>query len=227
MNLFNMAWRGSVESGAPSNDRERAMNHYPIRGLDAPAFPLNRRQLAKQRTRLKLLEAARALFAERGYDAATVRDIAAAADLSTGADLFNEVILADYEQVLGLVRREPDDGRPVKDRLLALLTHAYAAHLGQPRLVQAIMSFSWMRDIRADQRGARRVLDHLADMLLGGVDRGELPRQLDVCLTSEMVWDCYVSNYRRAIFDGWDLAALRERLASQIDILLCAHDQAV
>jgi AcrR family transcriptional regulator len=212
------------------------MNHYPIRGLDAPAFPLNRRQLAKQRTRTKLLEAARALFAERGYDAATVRDIAAAAGLSTGAvfacftdkaDLFNEVILADYELVLGLVRREPDDGRPVKDRLLALLTHAYAAHLGQPRLVQAIMSFSWMRDIRADQRGARRVLDHLADMLLGGVDRGELPRQLDVCLTSEMVWDCYVSNYRRAIFDGWDLAALRERLASQIDILLCAHDQAV
>ena len=32
---------------------------------------MNRRQAAKVRTRLKVLDAARALFAERGYDAAT------------------------------------------------------------------------------------------------------------------------------------------------------------
>ena len=81
------------------------MMHHPIRGADA-AVPTTRRALAKQRTRMKLLDAARELFADRGYEAATVRDIAAAADLSTGAvfasftdkaDLFNEVIVADYE----------------------------------------------------------------------------------------------------------------------------------
>ena len=67
----------------------------------ANAHPMTRRALAKQRTRRQLLDAAKRLFNERGYEAATVREIAAAAGLSTGAvfasfadkaDLFGEVI---------------------------------------------------------------------------------------------------------------------------------------
>ena len=50
---------------------------------------------------------------------------------------------------------------------------------------------------------------------------GEFPQGLDARLTSEMLWDSYVANYRRAIFDGWDQDALTARLASQIDVLLC------
>ncbi|MFN3352792.1 MAG: TetR family transcriptional regulator, partial [Brevundimonas sp.] len=46
---------------------------------------LNRRQAAKVRTRGKVMEAARGLFAERGYEAATIRDIAKGAGMSTGA----------------------------------------------------------------------------------------------------------------------------------------------
>ena len=214
------------------------MNHQPVRAEGAGSPLLTRRQLSKQRTRLKLLDAARALFADRGYEAATVRDIAAAANLSTGAvfasfadkaDLFHEVILADYEQLGDLMAAAPDDGQPVKQRLLNLLTPAYEAHIGQLRLVQAVLSFSWMRDIRTnrdDFKGVRRVLDCLGATLQSGVDSGDLPRSLDVRLTSEMLWDCYVSNYRRAIFDGWNSAALRERLSSQIDVLLCVNRQA-
>src|SRR5690606_41352277 len=43
---------------------------------EAEAPRLNRRQAAKVRTRQKVLDAARALFAERGYEPATIRDIA-------------------------------------------------------------------------------------------------------------------------------------------------------
>ncbi|HEY4586680.1 MAG TPA: helix-turn-helix domain-containing protein, partial [Brevundimonas sp.] len=50
---------------------------------------MNRRQAAKVRTRLKVLDAARTLFAERGYDAATIRDIAKGAGMSTGAVFAN------------------------------------------------------------------------------------------------------------------------------------------
>ena len=50
---------------------------------------VNRRQVAKARTRVKVLEAARTLFAERGYDAATIRDIAKGAGMSTGAVFAN------------------------------------------------------------------------------------------------------------------------------------------
>jgi hypothetical protein len=45
---------------------------------EAEAPRLNRRQAAKVRTRQKVLDAARALFAERGYEPATIRDIAPA-----------------------------------------------------------------------------------------------------------------------------------------------------
>ncbi|MDZ4321621.1 MAG: helix-turn-helix domain-containing protein, partial [Phenylobacterium sp.] len=45
--------------------------------LSTEAAPrLNRRQAAKVRTRQKVLDAARSLFAERGYEPATIRDIA-------------------------------------------------------------------------------------------------------------------------------------------------------
>jgi AcrR family transcriptional regulator len=214
------------------------MNHLPIRADGAGSPLLTRRQLAKQRTRLKLLDAARELFADRGYEAATVRDIAAAANLSTGAvfasftdkaDLFNEVILADYQQLHSLMAQVPSGGRSARDTLLSLLTMAYETHLDRLRLVQAVLSFSWMRDIgagRGGSEGLRLVLEDLAQVLQRGVDSGELTASLDVRLTSEMLWDCYVSNYRRAIFDGWDKNALRERLADQIDVLLCAHRKA-
>ena len=214
------------------------MNHFPIRADGAGSPLLTRRQLAKQRTRLKLLDAARELFADRGYEAATVRDIAAAANLSTGAvfasftdkaDLFNEVILADYQQLHSLMAEVPANGRSTRETLLSLLTMAYETHLDRLRLVQAVLSFSWMRDVRTGNAGAeglKLVLEDLARVLERGVDSGELSASLDVRLTSEMLWDSYVSNYKRAIFDGWNKDALRERLADQIDVLLCVRRKA-
>jgi AcrR family transcriptional regulator len=50
---------------------------------------LNRRQQAKARTRAKVLEAARVLFEAKGYDAATIREIAKGAGMSTGAVFAN------------------------------------------------------------------------------------------------------------------------------------------
>ena len=200
-----------------------------------PATPLTRRQMAKQQTRARLLDAARELIAERGYEAATVRDISAAAHLSTGAvfasfadkaALFREVILADYEHLYQQMAASSEQGGPAKAVLVRLLMLAYDSHLSRLRLVQAAQSFAWIHDVRTPQgeaKGARRVLDHLAAELQRGVDAGEFQPWLDVRLTSEMLWDSYISNYRRAIFDGWDREALRERLASQIDVLVCAR----
>ena len=48
-----------------------------------------RRALAKQQTRAKVLAAARELFGAQGYEGATIRDIAAAAGMSTGAVFAN------------------------------------------------------------------------------------------------------------------------------------------
>ena len=52
-----------------------------VAGHETPR--LNRRQAAKIRTRQKVLDAARGLFAERGYEPATIRDIAKGASSPT------------------------------------------------------------------------------------------------------------------------------------------------
>jgi AcrR family transcriptional regulator len=210
----------------------KTMKHSPIRAAVAAPQPLTRRALAKQLTRAKLLQAAREMFADRGYEAATVRDIAAAANLSTGAvfasfadkaDLFNEVIVAEYEFMHASLVAATDESAPARGTLLNLLTLAYEAYLTDIRLVQAALSFCWTRDLLSAPRhmaAVDLVRGHLAEVLQRGVDSGELSAALDVRLTSEMLWETYLSNYRRVIFDGWGREALRGRMASQLDVLI-------
>jgi len=208
------------------------MKHSPIRAVAAAPQPLTRRALAKQLTRARLLEAAREMFADRGYEAATVRDIAAAANLSTGAvfasfadkaDLFSEVIVAEYEFMHGAMVAATDETAPARATVLDLLTMAYDSYLTQIRLVQAALGFCWMRDLLSEQRHVQAVelvRGHLASVLQRGVDSGELSPTLDVKLTSEMLWETYLSNYRGVIFEGWGREALRARMTSQLDVLI-------
>jgi len=208
------------------------MNQMPARPCIAGQAPLTRRALAKQQTRQRLLLAAKQLVTERGYDAATVRDIAAAADLSTGAvfasfndkaDLFNEVILEDYAALLDQMNAVAAGENSTAATLIKLLALAYAFHVEELPLVQAAIGFSWLRDAAVERRnrdGVKLILARLAEVLQAGVDSGELSATLDVGLIAEMLWDSYVANYRRAIFDGWDVEALRARIATQIEVLL-------
>jgi AcrR family transcriptional regulator len=208
------------------------MNPSPVRPFAAGSAPLTRRALAKQQTRERLLAAAKQLVTERGYDAATVRDIAAAADLSTGAvfasfsdkaDLFNEVILADYAALLERMSAVAAGENSTRANLIRLLALAYAFHFEELPLVQAAIGFSWLRDGAVEQRsreGVKLILARLSEVLRAGVESGELSAALDVDLIAEMLWDNYVANYRRAIFDGWDIEALRARMATQIEVLL-------
>lgn len=206
------------------------MNQSPASSTGG-AKPPTRRAMAKQRTRQRLLGAAKRLFAERGYEAATVRDIAAAADLSTGAvfasftdkaELFNEVILADYEALVRMMREASNEGS-TRASLLKLFTLAYSLHIDELRLMQAAIGFSWLRDPQAERRAresARMIQAELEGILQRGVESGELSRSTDVSLTVEMLWASYVANYRQAIYDGWDVGALRTKFSAQIDLLL-------
>jgi AcrR family transcriptional regulator len=195
-------------------------------------LPATRRSLAKQQTRLSLLAAAKTLISERGYDAATLRDVAALARVSTGAvfanfndkaDLFNEVIIADLAVMLDQMRSLASVEEAPRDGLVRLLMVGYAARLDGLSLIQAQLAFSWSSHRAAEQRRAsalRPILALLADVLRDAIRSGVLAASLDAELLAEMAWDCYVANYRNAIFDGWKIDALHRRLCRQIDILL-------
>src|SRR3974390_401536 len=114
------------------------MKQTPVRPLFKPvefnpATPPNRRALSKLRTRLKVLEAARDLFIERGYEAATVRDNAGRAGMSTGAvfanfedksGLFEAIVREDLEQVPEAMRAA---ALGANGSLVEKITQAFAA----------------------------------------------------------------------------------------------------
>jgi AcrR family transcriptional regulator len=81
-----------------------------------------------EETRTRIYDAAMALFRERGFDAATMRDIAAAAGMSLGAAYHyfpskDSIILAFYDRVTDeherRVRLALADIKPLRDRLRA------------------------------------------------------------------------------------------------------------
>src|SRR6476619_6194693 len=93
-----------------------------------------RRTLAKQQTRAKVLAAARRLFSEQGYEGATIRDIAAAAGMSTGAvfanfadksDLFRAIMVADMEALSEKMREAGERSRGVEDALSKIFSAGY------------------------------------------------------------------------------------------------------
>lgn len=86
---------------------------------DAPT--LNRRQIAKARTADKVLAAARAFFETRGYQEATIRRIAQAAGMSTGAVFANYQDKAElYAAAYGHPPISPEIGRAALLALRAL-----------------------------------------------------------------------------------------------------------
>ncbi len=195
--------------------------------------PTSLRAQSKLKTRRRVLDAARALFMGRGYEAATIRDIAAEAGLSTGAvfasfldknDLFNAVMAEDFQRLLD---RRPQDklaqDASVDDVLAAIFADGYAFHSSQLPLLQAAISLSWSHGLGGefgDRPSSSLAMDSLGAVLKQGVERGKLAADMDVRLTAEILWDTYVANYRRALFDRWTVEQLTERTRQQIAVIL-------
>lgn len=194
--------------------------------------PPTARALAKQGTRAKLLKAARQLFTEQGYEGATIRDIAAAAGMSTGAvfanftekfDLFREIAAEDMARLVQAMREASTSGKTVDEALLAIFSAGYDFYLEQLPMVQAKMAVGWSE---AEGRELRRVmpreafLEIIGDALAAGVQRRELAGEVEASLRGRMLFELYLGNFRHAVFDEWDMAKIRKRMADQIRIVL-------
>jgi AcrR family transcriptional regulator len=215
------------------------MNHQPsgFRSSDIDERPLTRRAQAKLETRDKVLQAAKRLFISRGYESATIRDIAAEAGMSTGAvfanftdktDLFHAVLSADLDAQIGLVRGLIDHPGPVEEALASLFSAGYELHLQQLPLLQAATSLSWTEGLEGrfgERPTVAALLELVTQILNRSVARGELGSGADTRLMAEMLWDAYISNYRRALFDNWGLQQLNARFAELTAIILSGARQ--
>ncbi len=202
--------------------------HAPETG----ARPLNRRQVAKQRTRGKVIESSRRLFAQRGYDAATIRDIAREAGMSTGAvfanfqdksELFDTVLAEDLARLAEALTRGVKDGTDLKSRLLGGFVAGYEATLEQLPLVQAVVARAWHQPLDEAKKGRELiapVIEGLEGLVADAIKAGELKPDTDATLVTELVWMAWLSNYRRAAYDSWTIDTLKAHLAKQIDLIL-------
>lgn len=191
-----------------------------------------RRTLAKQQTRAKVLAAARRLFSEEGYEGATIRDIAAAAGMSTGAvfanftdksDLFREIMLADMVALGEAMREAAERAKGVDDALLKMFGAGYAFYKSQLPLARAAFSVGWTPEEGQQLRNSepsQQLIEQIVDQLNAGVERGELGQEAEVKLRAQMLFEAYLSNYKQAIFEGWSLDALQARSRDQIRVLL-------
>jgi AcrR family transcriptional regulator len=196
---------------------------------------LNRRQAAKVRTRQKVLDAARTLFAERGYEPATIRDIAKGAGMSTGAvfanfqdkaELFEAVLSEDLARLAETLKVAAATETSLRARLLAALTAGYHASLEHLPLVQAVLARSWFQPVASEMRiraAIKPLVMVVSDALQTGVREGELRQDADVRLLSELIWDAWLSNYRRAAYDGWTIQQLTTQVGKQIDVILAGQ----
>ncbi|MGE5566565.1 MAG: TetR/AcrR family transcriptional regulator [Parcubacteria group bacterium] len=191
-----------------------------------------RRALAKQQTREKILSAGRELFMTRGYEGATIRDIARAAGMSTGAvfasfadkaELFDEIVASDCEALREEMAAAVEAAGDVESALLGLFGAAYRSHIHHLPMVCAAMSVGWTRDPQSARR-SRDALKPIADLvrsaLQDGVERGELASDADVRLLRGIVWEVYLSGYRAAVYEGWTADDMIARLAQQLKIIL-------
>ncbi len=195
---------------------------------------LNRRQAAKVRTRQKVLDAARTLFAERGYDAATIRDIAKGAGMSTGAvfanfqdkaELFEAVFSEEMEGLLLDIRTAAAEGR-VLDRLSNGLTAGYHRSLEHLPLMQAMVARSWFQPEDADLRSrafVRPLVEAVAEILQAGVREGELRQDVDLPLLARLIWDVFINNFRFAAYDNWGIEELTPHIRKQLELILSSQ----
>jgi AcrR family transcriptional regulator len=100
-----------------------------------------------EETRTRILEAALAVFRERGFERATMREIAAAADVALGAAYYyfdgkEAIVMAFYERTQGEMRpvleRILDESRNLEERLRGLIQQKFDYFAPNRKLLGAL-----------------------------------------------------------------------------------------
>lgn len=190
------------------------------------------RDQQKAQTRAKVLEAARAMIVEHGFEAATIRDIARRAGVATGSvfttfadktELLLEVIFSRYDALLSEIRAATEQcGQAPRDRLMAAALAAYSVELREARLIAEALAASWRWTPAIEAQHKRHLAPLLAVIRDAVLASGTCePSQEDsIELVCDIVYACYLRNYRKALFEGCLPEALTAIFGKQIDRIL-------
>lgn len=209
------------------------MNGSPIQFSRATSAGrlATRRTVAKQITRVNIMSSARSLFAEKGYEGTTLREIAAAAHVSTGAvfdnfagkyDLFAEIVDVDLKTLYDAMCAAMV-GETANETLRFMFDAGCRFVLQNLKLMQSILSVSWSPEHGAELRSRVAqwpIADLFTRVLDEAVERGELARQTNTRLISQILLDIFLANFSHAAFSGWNHNELMVRYMNQILVLM-------
>jgi AcrR family transcriptional regulator len=182
-----------------------------------------KRERTKQANRAAILVAAREVFAELGFGAASVRDIVRKTDLATGT-FYNyfpdkeSVLRAVVEEAAGEARVRVQEARRQSRTLEAFVRdgfRAYFEYLIEDRLTSAMLSRN-AGTIRAmfDEPSLVAGVEELAEDLRAGVAAGVIPEHDVEYMAASMVGAAFEIGARMLDSDSPDPARATEFLSA-------------
>ncbi|MDR6624238.1 TetR/AcrR family transcriptional regulator [Caulobacter segnis] len=194
------------------------------------------REEQKAATREKVLEAARDLFNEIGYDETTIRAIAERAGVSVGsvfttfaskAEVLSHVmdhrlgeLYAEFDRVIPFLRGS------TADKLCSIFAIHYAFETRRVKLFLAHIAASYnpSNDPGVTPYGRNsRLTEMLLDVLREGMGKGEVREDLDLPLIVDTLKAAYAWNYRMAAAAGGALPAAQMSSAMDKQIAMIAE----
>jgi AcrR family transcriptional regulator len=189
------------------------------------------RETLKQRTRERILTAARQLFAEQGFQKTTLRQICEAAGVAVGSvfttfeskeDVLFEIAAERYDGLAEAIAKDQAGGGSARSRLKRGFHTAYRYEFDRLSLLMVQLGASWTWSNELETRSQARLARPFAfigSLIQDAQSAGEIGAKVDLAVFGDMLLGIYMRNYRHAWFRGIgpeDMAALAN---AQIDLL--------
>jgi AcrR family transcriptional regulator len=184
-----------------------------------PLPPISLREQGKADKRRRIMDAARAEFVEHGYEAATTREIAQRAEVSTGTvfvyakdkrDLLLQVVDDELHAVNIKGQALLTKSGPLLERLMAYFRLRYRYWASEPRLARPALreTAEFLAPDKTDDTDAHRfyartpvTVGHIEDMVRAAQENGEVNATTPAHDIASLVFSLYLIEVRRWLRD--------------------------
>ncbi|MEM8570174.1 MAG: helix-turn-helix domain-containing protein [Pseudomonadota bacterium] len=202
------------------------MPTYRAAGTSKPRSA-NRREATRQR----LIDAARRLLSEQGYEHTSVTQIAEEAGVTHSlinayfggkAGLLHAVRMAQNKDQLSVMHEMRPLNGTLRERLSTAVGHWTEHALQDRELLAVLQAYSWQwpqetEDMEQAQR--REMLKPLAAALQVGVDAGQLRSDLDIPSALEVLRSIFNQALRQALFENLTPEECQQIIVKRFDIV--------
>jgi AcrR family transcriptional regulator len=190
------------------------------------------RKRQKAATRERILQAAKQLFAEHGYEAATMQKIAQATGLSTGnvfvhfpskADVLATLMHEDIAALDQLIAKQVQRRGTVRTRLLKVFGVFLDYAVPTERLLRTLVAYSWSWDEHWEARFEGSIAirkKQIQTILEDGIRSGEIRADADLEAVGICIFGIAETLFKAARFYGYDRSRFLDQADQALGVLL-------